>query len=451
MPPGPRKLPIIGNMHQLMGSLPHHSLKSLAQKHGDLMHLKLGEISTIVASSSRTAEAILKTHDIAFADRPEFLAGRILFYNCSDITFSPYGEHWRQMRKLGILELLSNKVVRSFAPIRQDEVTKLVSSIRDKSCIGWVFGGHQDTLMELIKEVLAKSSGFDVSDIFPSWKILPYISREKPKLLDLHNKIDEIFELIIQEHVENPIGENNGEFGQEDLVDVFLRIKQSGDLKFPVTNTNIKAIFMNVFVGGTETSAIVVEWAMAEMIKNPDVLKKAQSEVRKLVPAGKKTVEEIDILKLNYLNLVIKETLRFHPPVPLLVPRDCRELCEIDGYIIPLKTRIIINAWAIGRDPKYWDEPEKFVPERFENNPIDFTGQHYEYLPFGAGRRMCPGISFGLANVEIPLANLLYHFDWKLPDTSNGVDLDMTEAYRVTAPRKNNLFLVPSMCGCVGN
>ena len=126
--------------------------------------------------------------------------------------------------------------------------------------------------------------------------------------------------------------------------------------------------------------------------------------------------EADDVQELKYLKLVIRETLRLHPPLPLLIPRECREECEIDGYVIPVQTRVLVNAWAMGRDPQYWDDPESFKPERFENNPVDFAGTHFEYLPFGAGRRMCLGISFGLANVYVPLAFLLYHFNWKLPN-----------------------------------
>ena len=126
----------------------------------------------------------------------------------------------------------------------------------------------------------------------------------------------------------------------------------------------------DMFSGGTETTAATMEWAMAELIRNPRVMKKAQAEIRQLLK-GKKTFREADIQELSYLKLVIKESLRLHPPVPLLVPRECREQCVIDGYEIPLKTRVIINAWAIGRDPNYWEDAESFVPERFVDNPVD--------------------------------------------------------------------------------
>ncbi|CAI9118602.1 OLC1v1020194C1 [Oldenlandia corymbosa var. corymbosa] len=472
LPPGPWKLPIIGNIHQLMmgGSLPHHALRNLAQKHGDLMHLQLGEISTIVVSSPGMAKSVLKTHDLAFSDRPSVLLGKIIAYNYSDIAFSPYGEYWRQLRKLCTLELLSAKRVRSFGSIRRDEVSKLVSSIREDAiplfqskeginltrkissytssmicaaAFGRAFGRHQAELVEILNKVLILASGFDVSDVFPSWKILHRFISMKPELVELHNRIDGILETIIQQHVENPTGRNS-ELGQEDLLDILLRIKQSGDPDFPITNASIKAVILDIFTGGTETSANVVEWAMAEMIRYPNVLAKAQSEIRELLK-GKTMIEEADIQKLSYLKLVIKETLRLHPPLPLLIPRESRAQCEIDGYIIPDRTRAIVNVWAIGRDSKYWDDPENFKPERFDNSLVDFTGSNYELLPFGAGRRSCPGLSFGIANVELPLANLLFYFDWKLPNEINGVDLDMSETSGIVAGRKSQLFLIATM------
>ncbi|CDP20259.1 unnamed protein product [Coffea canephora] len=468
LPPGPRKLPFIGNLHNLLGSLPHQALTNLAKKHGDLMHLQLGEVSAIVVSSPRSAKEILKTHDLAFADRPEVLVGKIICYDYSSIAFCPYGEYWRQMRKICTLELLSAKMVRSFGSIRQDEVLHLLSSIRAstgggkpinlteevssftssmvcRSAFGKMFGEKNTILIQLVKEVLSRTSGFDISDLFPSQKILHHLSWMKPTLLKVHHKIDVILDNIINEHIRNLArGKGgNGESGQEDLIDILLRIKESGgDLRFPITNKIVKAIMFDMFTAATETSATVVEWAMSEMIRNPDVMSKAQNEIRKAF-MGKAKIEEMDIEGLIYLKSVIKETLRLHPPLPLLVPMECREQRVLDGYVIPIKTRVLVNAWAIHRDPKYWDYPESFKPERFDNNPVDFTGTHFHYLPFGGGRRICPGISFGLANVELPLAQLLYNFDWKLPPGKDG--LDMTEAFGITVARKSNLHLVATM------
>ena len=181
---------------------------------------------------------------------------------------------------------------------------------------------------------------------------------------------------------------------------------------------------------------------MAEMIKNPRVMKKAQEEVREVFNR-KGSLDETCITEMTYLKCVVKEILRLHPAVPLLLPRECRENCEINGYEVPMKTKVIVNAWAIGRDPKYWTEPESFVPERFLSSSIDYKGPNFEYIPFGAGRRMCPGISFGIINVELPLALLLYHFDWKLPSGMKPEDVDMNESFGATVRRKVDLLLVP--------
>ncbi|KAL3498415.1 hypothetical protein ACH5RR_041147, partial [Cinchona calisaya] len=196
----------------------------------------------------------------------------------------------------------------------------------------------------------------------------------------------------------------------------------------------------DIFTAGTDTSSATTEWAMSELMKDPTVMAKAQAEIRQ-VCRGKKTIEEADIQKLNYLKMVIKETLRLHPPIPLL-PRASRENRVVSGYMIPDKAQVLVNIWAIGRDPQYWDDPECFKPERFEKKSIDYVGNQYEYLPFGTGRRTCPGITFGIANVEIPLAHLLYHFDWTLPHKMKPEDLDMDETAGITAGRKNSLYLV---------
>ncbi|XP_027182849.1 premnaspirodiene oxygenase-like isoform X2 [Coffea eugenioides] len=433
LPPSPLKLPVIGNMHHLVGSPPHHALRKLARQHGALMHLQLGEISSIVVSSPHLAKEIMKTHDLAFANRAEFLTSKILMYNSSDIACCPYGDYWRQMRKICTLELLSAKNVRSFGSIRQDEASHLVASVQALAAAG--------KLVNISEKLYSYTSSMVCRAAFG--KILHPLLSVKSQLVKIHLKMDKLLGNIIDQHIDNLARTNmaTGESGNEDLIDVLLRVKESGDLQFPIANNNIKAIVIDVFSAGTETSSTTVEWAMSEMVRNPNVMAKAQSEIRTAFK-GKKKIEETDIQELKYLKLVIKETLRLHPPVPLLVPRECREECEIEGYTIPVKTRVLVNAWAIGRDPEYWDDPESFKPDRFKTNPVDFTGTHFEYLPFGAGRRMCPGISFGLANVDLPLALLLYHFNWKLPNGLDPCDLDMSETVGITASRKDSLRLL---------
>ncbi|KAK1581605.1 hypothetical protein Q3G72_007362 [Acer saccharum] len=204
----------------------------------------------------------------------------------------------------------------------------------------------------------------------------------------------------------------------------------------------MKAVIWDVFTAGSETSATTINWAMSELMKNPRIMKKAQAEVREVFNRIGK-IDETSLNEMKFLKLVIKETMRLHPPLPLLLPRECGERCEINGFEIPAKTKVLINAWAIGRDPKYWSEPERFIPERFLDSPIDYKGNNFEYIPFGAGRRICPGMSFGLANVELPLAILLYHFDWLLRDGMKHEDLDMTEAFGLSARRKDDLCVIP--------
>jgi cytochrome P450 len=198
----------------------------------------------------------------------------------------------------------------------------------------------------------------------------------------------------------------------------------------------------DLFTGGGETSPGAILWGMSEIVKNPKVMEEAQTEVRRVFD-GKGFVDETELHQLIYLKSVIKETMRLHPTLPLLVPRESRERCQINGYEIPAKTRVMVNAWAIGRDPRYWVEAESFKPERFVNSPIDFKGTDFEYIPFGAGRRMCPGIAFAIPSIELPLAQLLYHFDWKLPNGMKNEELDMTESFGLTVGRKYDLCLIP--------
>ncbi|KAI3709832.1 hypothetical protein L2E82_39600 [Cichorium intybus] len=215
-------------------------------------------------------------------------------------------------------------------------------------------------------------------------------------------------------------------------------------LLFPITDNNIKALFVNIFVGGTDTSAMTIEWAMTEMMRNPNVMEKAQKEVRETFK-GKKKINETDLTNLVYLKFVIKETLRLHPPLPLLLPRECREQCQIDGYDIPVKMKVIVNAFACAVDPEYWDDAERFKPERFEKSSIDFMGTNSEFVPFGSGRRMCPGINFGVTSIEYALAQMLYYFNWKLPSESSPKDIDMTENDGAVAIKKVPLLVTPTL------
>lgn len=200
-----------------------------------------------------------------------------------------------------------------------------------------------------------------------------------------------------------------------------------------------------MFVGGSDTSSTSMVWLVAELVRNPRVMKKVQEEVRRVV-GEKGKVEESDLNQMKYMKCVIKESFRLHPPAPLLIPREATADVKLGGYDIPAKTRVFVSAFAIQRDPKIWDKPEEFIPERFEDSSIDFKGQDFELLPFGAGRRGCPGIAFGIVSAEQVLANILYWFDWKVPETSGNAlpeALDMSEVYGLTVRKKAPLNLVP--------
>ncbi|XP_038685036.1 premnaspirodiene oxygenase-like [Tripterygium wilfordii] len=449
-------------MQQMISSLPHRRLRDLANKYGPLMHLQLGEVSTIVISSPEFAKEVMKTHDIIFASRPYVLAAEILLYNFSDIGFAPYGEYWRQMRKICTMELLSSKRVQAMRWIREEEVSEFVKSISSKArseinlsemliCSTYVitsmaaFGGScksHETFVPLVRQMVEVLGGFSLADVFPSIKLFRKMVLMKTQLERLHHEVDEILESLINEHRRNKSRIDSNEEFVEDLVDVLLNLQEHGELQFPLTTDNIKAVVLDIFLAGSETSSTTLEWAMSELLKNPRIMAKAQAEVRKVFDR-KGSVDEAGVEELEFMKLVIKETLRLHPPLPLILPRECREKCEILGYDIPVKTQIIINAFAIGRDPRHWIDAEKFSPDRFVNSSIDFKGNNFEFIPFGSGRRMCPGMSFGIANVELTLANLLYHFDWKLANNIKQEELDMTESFGAGVGRKNDLYLIP--------
>lgn len=208
--------------------------------------------------------------------------------------------------------------------------------------------------------------------------------------------------------------------------------------------------FQNTFLGGVNTSAIVIVWAMCELMRHPRAMKKVQEEIRCKINGVNPKVEANDLGKFPYLKMIVKETLRLHPPVPLSLPRESSNMCHIRGekresYDVYPNTRVLINVWAIGRDPGSWKNPNEFYPERFEENGVDFRGQHFEFLPFGGGRRICPGISNSIATIEFALANLLYWFDWEVP---NGTEVDLEEEGGLTLYKRTHLTLVPVKYAC---
>ncbi|CAI0439160.1 unnamed protein product [Linum tenue] len=465
LPPGPWKLPIIGNIHQMVGDQPHRRLRNLAGKYGpDVMSLQLGELSYIVISTPEAAKLVMKTHDLAFASRPYILGPDTLYYGCKEIGFAPYGEHWRQLRKICTLELFSAKRVQSFRHIREEEVSNLVASLTRSADAGEpvnltqmlfklsstvtsraAFGEVQelnDAFQIVVNNISDAFAGFKISDLYPSFKLLPTLTGYRAKLYKLRKATDSVLEEIIGEHRSRRREGRKDDGEKEDLVDVLLNLQGKEDLGIPITMEVIKAVTLEIFLAGIESSSTVLEWTMSELVKNPRVLQKAQEEVRKMLGDGRKIVDEASLHQLAYSDMVISEVLRLHPPIPLLVPRESREKVELNGYDVPINTKVIVNAWAISRDPRHWVEPEKFYPERFLDCSTDYKGNDFQFIPFGAGRRICPGISFGMAVVKLTLANLLYHFHWELPSETKQEGINMTESFGTSLRRKNALRLI---------
>ncbi|KAM3215321.1 hypothetical protein ACQJBY_067363 [Aegilops geniculata] len=462
LPPGPWQLPVIGSLHHLFGALPHHALRDLSRRHGSLMLLKFGENPVIIASSAEAAKEIMKTHDSIFCTRPMSSSVKVINELGRGIAFAPYGDHWRQMRKICFLELLSAKRISSFQPIREEEATRLIRSISSESqseevvnlskmlamyvtdtTVHAIMGGRfkeQDTLLRYVDEAVQLVGGFSLPDLFPSSRLALALSSTLRKAEVFRDSLMSFMDHIIGEHLER---KSSDEQHQEDLIDVLLRIQGEDNLQFPLTMSNINAVIFDLFAGGSETGTTTLQWAMAELMRNPSVMSRVQAEVRAAF-MGQIKVSEEGLGELIYLQCIIKETLRLHTPGPLLMPRQCQEHCKILGYDVPKGTTVLVNAWAISRDPECWDEPEAFMPERFMSGVRDYKGNNFEFIPFGAGRRICPGMLFGIANIELALASLLFYFDWSLPDGVLPSELDMTEAFGVTARKKVDLLLRPT-------
>ncbi|KAK9069898.1 hypothetical protein SSX86_010294 [Deinandra increscens subsp. villosa] len=465
LPPSPAKLPIIGNLHQL-GSSPHRSLQALAKKHGPLMLLHFGSVPVVVASSAHASREIMKTHDLTFLNRAKSTVPSILSYNARDVAFADYGEYWRQIKSIVVLQLLSHKRVQSFRRVREEETDILVEKIRTisrssspivnlsellisltngvicRSAMGRRHGGEK--FKELFVDFVELLGVFSVGDYIPWLSWVDRLNGYEVRAVKIAAEFDAFLEGVIVEHEErrNKLMLSGGDDEEEkDFVDILLDIQNDKDASFVLERDTVKALILDVFTGGTDSTYATLEWELSELIRNPQAMTKLQQEVREIAN-GKPKITEDDLDHMPYLKAVVKETFRMHMPLPLLVPRESTQDVKLMGYDIASGTQVLINAWAVGRDPSVWDDPDEFRPERFLDSGVDYRGLDFELTPFGAGRRKCPGIQFAMSVNELVLASLVHKFDFGLGDGQKMEDLDMSETSGITIHKKLPLLVL---------
>ncbi|KAG5053863.1 hypothetical protein JHK85_006373 [Glycine max] len=462
LPPGPKGLPIIGNLHQFDSSILYLQLWQLSKKYGPIFSLQLGLRPAIVVSSPKLAKEVLKNHDLEFSGRPKLLGQQKLSYNGSEIAFSPYNEYWRQIRKICVVHIFSSKRVSSFSSIRNCEVKQMIKKISGHASSSGVTnlnellmslsstimcrvafgrryedeGSEKSRFHVLLNELQAMMSTFFVSDYIPFTGWIDKLKGLHARLERNFKEFDKFYQEVIDEHMDP----NRQQMEEHDMVDVLLQLKNDRSLSIDLTYDHIKGVLMDILVAGTDTTAATSVWAMTALIKNPRVMKKVQEEIRN-VGGTKDFLDEDDVQKLSYFKAMIKETFRLYPPATLLVPRESNEECIIHGYRIPAKTILYVNAWVIHRDPESWKNPQEFIPERFLDSDVDFRGQDFQLIPFGTGRRSCPGLPMAVVILELVLANLLHSFDWELPQGMIKEDIDVQVLPGLTQHKKNDLCL----------
>lgn len=468
LPPGPRGFPIIGSLH-LLGKHPHQDLAKLAETYGPVMSLWIGSKLTVVASSPAAAEEILRTQGPNFSSRPKTHYSEALLPG--DITTTSDSPVRLHLKKIFTMQLSTTKQVQETANVRTEEIAHLlrvmphdgatvvpvrtyievvITNIISRMVIKRRFleaTGEKDADLELeqvrnfkeIADAVAKLVvQINLGDFMPIYRWLD-IQGSQNKILKLKKRMDEFMSKIIAEH----LAERKSDVTYEnDMAHLLLDQIADSSLRFEVTKENVRGALWDAFIASTSTTTDTIEWALAECIHNPHVMKKAQAELDVVVGKARR-VEDADIPNLKYLQAIVKENYRLHPVAPLLIPHLNANACNVFGYDIPAGTTVFVNVGAITRDPSIWKDPLEFKPERFmDGTPhadMDANGRYFELLPFGSGRRGCPGIVLGNAMVNILLATLLQSFEWSLPNGVQPEDLDMTEGAGVMSMRADPL------------
>ncbi|XP_030440190.1 geraniol 8-hydroxylase-like [Syzygium oleosum] len=462
LPPGPRPLPIIGNLHQL-GDLPHKSLAKLARTYGPIIKLELGFVTTVVISSPALAKEILQTHDAVFSNRMVPNSVMAHDHDKFSVAWVPVSPLFRYLRKIYNSQIFSSKKLDLNQHLRSKKVQELITSVRKCACAGEAVNISEAAfrtslnaisntvfsldmmeplhpareLKEVVWQIAAEAGKPNLADYFP---VLKKIGLRGPKhRLEVHfEKIFNIFDDLTQRRLQ--LRTETGSDKCNDVLDNLLDLVE--DKNETLDMSLVKHLCLDIFVAGGETTASTLEWAMTELLCNPEKLVRAQAELHQVIGKGKQ-IEEADIPRLPYLQAIVKENFRLHPAAPLLVPRKSGEDFIAGGFTIPKGAQVLINVWAMGRDPSIWDDPDKFMPERFLGSDIDVRGQNFELLPFGGGRRICPGLPLALRMLPLMLGSLINIFNWRLEEGVTPENMNMEDKFGMAIQRAESLKAVP--------
>ncbi|KAF9589183.1 hypothetical protein IFM89_019692 [Coptis chinensis] len=463
--------PIIGHLHMLMGNeLPHQVLGKLADEYGPAYMIRIGEHRELVLSSWELAKECFTTNDKFFLTRPFNKAMKYLTYDQASVGFQPYGPLWVEMRKVGKSNLLSNQRVQfSQKQARKsefdaffNELYQLCSVSKDEKCpvplemnkmffeltlsvVTRMVSGkqnvgtkarHGDSEAKLYKRVIDKAAYFTgnlvFSDMFPSLGLLDHLLGHESAMKKTAKELDSIFSSWVEEHQQKRKGWKSAgkkEDEEQDFVDLTLSMMEETNLHGVDADTFVKSLCVAMILGGSDTSSVILTWVLSLLLNHHDVLKKARDEIDQQV-GNERTVDDLDLNNLVFLKAVVKEAMRLFQAGPLL-EREATEDCTIGGFHVKAGTRILVNIWKVQLDPAVWSDPTEFRPERFltTNSGIDVKGQHFELIPFGSGRRMCPGFSFALQVIHLAIARLIHSFDLATPMNEK---VDLTETSSVT-------------------